>query len=295
MPLELHCHSLFSVDGRGTPEDLVDTAADRGITVLALTDHNTMGGLARARARAEARGIRFIPGMEMDAVWRGGSRHFVALGVDPENAPLKALAGRNFDTYARTFGLYLPHLESRFPGIEVRLREALPARYPSHPAPVLNQWFARDVLLQQGLVADRDTFGALMADIRKEVAAERGRDGAPGFACLEETLAAVRGAGGILVAAHVAQYDPGDAEAQLTAIREGIRDGLDGFELYHPLNLAEPHFDRLATEASEFDCVATGGSDCHDAGQNEKNPIAGVQVPDALLGRIDAALNARRG
>ena len=295
MAIELHCHSLFSVDGRGTPEDLVDAAADRGITALALTDHNSLGGVSRARAQADRRGIRFLSGVELDAYWNDRSYHFLAIGFDPEDAALTELADRNFSVYGHSFGLYLEQFPAiGHPDLQAVLREALPDRYPTHPGPVLNQWFARDVLLEQGLLADGEAYTGLIREARSRVVEQRGADVFRRFTDLDEALSVVHGAGGILVLAHVANYLQGDAEAQLALVRDGIRFGLDGFELYHPINRAEPHFDRLATLAEEVGCAPTGGSDCHDASQTDKNPIGCADVPDSLLDRIDEALDARR-
>ena len=295
MSLEMHCHSMFSVDGRGTPEDLVDVAVDRGITALALTDHNSLGGLQRARGQAETHGIRFLPGVEFDARWEDSGYHFVAIGFDPDDRELNDLADRNFSVYEHTFRLCLEQFGALgYPDLEGELLDGLAARYPGHPAPVINMWYARDVLLESGLVPDRDAFGRLVGDARKRVISDRGPNIFRQFACLEEVLSAVHRAGGILVLAHVAQYLAGDPEAQVAFIRVLIEQGVDGFELRHPLNLAEPHFDRFVTETRNLGCVITGGSDCHDAGQDLKSPIGQSDVSCDLLGRIDEAISARR-
>ncbi len=296
MPIELHCHSLFSVDARGTPEDLVDVAVGRGITAIALTDHNNLGGLSRTEAQAARHGIRFLPGVELDASCKDRSYHFVAIGFDAEDSALTDLVDRNFSVYEHAFRLYLAEFPAMgYPDLEQALLEALPQRYPTHPQPVLNQWFARDVLLRQGLLADREAFPGLIGEARKRVIAERGSDAFRRFASLEETLPVVHGAGGILVLAHVANYLQGDADAQLALIRDLVGTGLDGFELYHPINRAEPHFDRLVAEAADLGCVATGGSDCHDAVQTGKNPIGCADVPDDLLAQIDDTVSTRKG
>ena len=99
VPIELHCHSLFSVDARGTPEDLVDVAVGRGITAIALTDHNNLGGLSRTEAQAARHGIRFLPGVELDASCKDRSYHFVAIGFDAEDSALTDLVDRNFSVY----------------------------------------------------------------------------------------------------------------------------------------------------------------------------------------------------
>lgn len=81
--IDLHCHSTVS-DGLLTPTQLVEHAAARGVDVLALTDHDDVGGLAEARAMAAERNITLINGVEISVDWRGQTLHIVGLGIDPE-------------------------------------------------------------------------------------------------------------------------------------------------------------------------------------------------------------------
>jgi len=89
VPIDLHCHSTLS-DGLLSPEDLVAHAASRGVRVLALTDHDEVGGLARARAAAEQLGISFIDGVEISVTWKNRTLHIVGLRVDPQHPELLA-------------------------------------------------------------------------------------------------------------------------------------------------------------------------------------------------------------
>ena len=61
---DLHCHSVVS-DGTLAPAAIVERAHRNGVAILALTDHDEVGGLAEAQARAEALGLRFVPGVEV--------------------------------------------------------------------------------------------------------------------------------------------------------------------------------------------------------------------------------------
>jgi 3',5'-nucleoside bisphosphate phosphatase len=87
--IDLHTHSLHS-DGTLAPEELVALAAARQVKVLALTDHDTTAGLDAARASCREHGIRFVPGVEITAGWRGQEIHVVGLGIDATNATLRA-------------------------------------------------------------------------------------------------------------------------------------------------------------------------------------------------------------
>ena len=89
MSFDLHSHSTAS-DGRLSPSALVAHAAAHGVTTLALTDHDTMAGLAEARAAATAQGMRLINGIELSVSWRGRTLHIVGLAFDDTHAGLLA-------------------------------------------------------------------------------------------------------------------------------------------------------------------------------------------------------------
>jgi predicted metal-dependent phosphoesterase TrpH len=80
--IDLHCHSDRS-DGALSPVALIERAASRGVRALALTDHDTLDGLAEADAAARSLGIELIPGVEISVTWHGRTLHVVGLGIDP--------------------------------------------------------------------------------------------------------------------------------------------------------------------------------------------------------------------
>ncbi|HHI97014.1 MAG TPA: PHP domain-containing protein, partial [Thermodesulfatator atlanticus] len=69
-PIDLHTHSTAS-DGTFAPTELVDLAHERGLSALALTDHDTVAGLAQAEQRAKERGLSFVPGVEISVKFDG--------------------------------------------------------------------------------------------------------------------------------------------------------------------------------------------------------------------------------
>lgn len=79
--IDLHAHSTRS-DGRLTPTELVDRAADAGVTTLALTDHDTVDSLTEARQAADAQCIAFINGVEISVTWQRRTLHMVGLAFD---------------------------------------------------------------------------------------------------------------------------------------------------------------------------------------------------------------------
>ena len=87
LDVDLHCHSTVS-DGALVPAAVVARAAAQGVHVLALTDHDEIGGLRQARDAARDSGIAFVDGVEVSVTWRGKTIHVVGLRIDPANATL---------------------------------------------------------------------------------------------------------------------------------------------------------------------------------------------------------------
>lgn len=85
---DLHCHSFCS-DGILSPEQLVSRAKEKEVTVLAVTDHDTVIGVERARAQATVEGIELISGIEFSSVWQGRNIHVLGLNVDTASSALQ--------------------------------------------------------------------------------------------------------------------------------------------------------------------------------------------------------------
>ncbi|MCI3953304.1 MAG: hypothetical protein K0R53_2804, partial [Burkholderiales bacterium] len=87
LTFDLHCHSTRS-DGVLTPAAVVARAAQRGVRVLALTDHDEVSGLREAGEHAVAQGMEFVNGVEISVTWNRKTLHVVGLHIDPENRAL---------------------------------------------------------------------------------------------------------------------------------------------------------------------------------------------------------------
>jgi predicted metal-dependent phosphoesterase TrpH len=187
---DLHCHSTVS-DGLLTPREVVRRAHANGVTLLALTDHDETGGLAEARAEADALGVQFVNGVEVSVSVGDQTVHIVGLGFDTTNPALLAglaqvRGGR--DERARRMSEGLAKI-----GIRGVLEGA--QKYVGNPALVSRAHFAR-YLVEIGIARDMpNVFDHYLV---------RGK---PGFvehewASLEEALGWIHGAGGIAVIAH---------------------------------------------------------------------------------------------
>jgi len=84
---DLHSHSSFS-DGELTPTELVLRAKEKGVTTLALTDHDTVTGIAEAQLAAGLHDLHLISGIELSCLWNKKTFHILGLNIDPESPPL---------------------------------------------------------------------------------------------------------------------------------------------------------------------------------------------------------------
>lgn len=87
--IDLHTHSTAS-DGALPPTQLIEAAAIEGVGMLALTDHDTLGGIGEAYVAARAHNVRFVPGVEISVTWERRTLHIVGLAIDIESTTLKA-------------------------------------------------------------------------------------------------------------------------------------------------------------------------------------------------------------
>lgn len=88
MAVDLHSHSIAS-DGSDKPARLVELALEKGLTALALTDHDTQEGVADARRAASGTELELIPGTELSLRHDGGGLHLVVLWLEPGFGPLQ--------------------------------------------------------------------------------------------------------------------------------------------------------------------------------------------------------------
>jgi len=252
---DLHCHSTVS-DGLLAPAELVRRAHGNGVELLALTDHDELGGLAEARAMADDLGLRFVDGAEVSISWGDDQTvHIVALGVDPAAPALveglrQVRSGR--DARAGRMAAELDKV-----GIHGAYEGAL--RHAGNPALVSRSHFAR-YIVEQGHAKDvKSVFDYWLA---------RGKPGyvQHAWATLEDALRWIEGAGGVAVIAHPGRYRLSASERR--ELFSAFKDlGGRGIEV-----LSGSHKDDEVREfsriAREFGFFASRGSDFHGPGES---------------------------
>ncbi len=191
---DLHTHSTAS-DGTLRPSELVARAARAGVRVMALTDHDTLNGIAEAKVAAAEQGLTLIPGVEISVNWGGRVIHILGLGLDPAALELNNGLERLRDYRgwrAKEIGRRLA-----VKGIEGAYEGAL--ALSGDEEFVGRTHFAR-LLVQRG-------YAATVRDVFKRYLVK----GKPGhvsgeWASLEEALVWILDAGGQAVIAHPARY-----------------------------------------------------------------------------------------
>jgi len=248
---DLHSHSTVS-DGTLTPSELCAHARKQDVSVLALTDHDSVDGLAEARQAAHSEGIELVNGAEISVTWKGQTIHIVGLHLDPENSILREGLARICEYRAWRAEEIGRRLEKkRIPGAYERACELAGGSL------VARTHFAR-FLIEAG-------YCSTMNEVFKKYLV-RGRPGyVPGdWAPLEEAVGWIRGAGGIPVVAHPARY-------RLTATR--LRTLLADFKEAGGLALevvsgsqSQDECRKMAVHAQRADLLASQGSDYHGPG-----------------------------
>jgi hypothetical protein len=190
---DLHSHSIAS-DGALSPTELVKRAYEKGVTVLALTDHDTTNGLAEAQQAAAELGMRLINGIELSASHLNQCLHIVGLNIDPNNPALSegiAQQQKIRDLRAKQIAEKLEK-KKIFGAYEFVTQAA-------GNGEITRSHFADFLLTHQHVTTQQEAFDRYLSK------------GKPAFvptvwASLEETVAWIKAAGGVAVVAHPLRY-----------------------------------------------------------------------------------------
>ena len=256
--IDLHSHSTYS-DGVLTPAALIGRASYNRVTMLALTDHDDVGGLPEAAAAAREAGIAFVPGVEVSVTWTGLTVHVVGLGIDPGNAALAhGLSGIRMSRGVRAVRI-AHQLDAA--GIPDSLAGA--SRLAGDAAVIGRGHFAR-FLVEQGHAADTQ------AAFKKYLGPGKCGYVAHRWVCLGHAIDWIRGAGGHAVLAHPDRYHL--APLQMNALfeefsqRGGEAVEISGGIRANPLSLIRVarYFGFSLSAGSDFHAVAKGAADLGD-------------------------------
>lgn len=269
MAIDLHCHTKLS-DGSMGMEELIALAKRRGLTALAVTDHDSMASAVRAAAIGRRQGVRVIQGVEL-STWdtpRGRKAHILCYLCDRPDR-LEPLCRQVIDGRKKA-ALEMVRKVMRY--------------YPITPEMVAKCAAGSTVVYKQHIMhalMDAGYAGSIYGAVYDKLFSKEG--------CIQTlveypdtrtVVERIRAAGGIAVLAHPLLYHSEELMMELT--EAGL---LDGVEAYHPSS-GEKGTRDLVAYAALHDLLVTGGSDFHGMYTSTPRPLgsdAPADCADALL------------
>ena len=280
--IDLHVHSNHS-DGTLSPEELVTLAKNTGVSAFALTDHDTVSGIQKAKAAAAGSGVTVISGTEISAAYQKKDIHILGLFIDETNPTL--LTALEEAVMARDSRNERMAERFRSLGIPLTLEDL---RLMNPDTVITRAHFAKYLIEHNHVKNSEEAFRRyLNYDAPCFVPRE--------YMQPERAISLILQAGGIPVLAHPLLYKlpPAELEALLQRLTDA---GLKGLEVYYSSNT---NFDEQICYglANRFGLLMTGGTDFH--GANKPNLYLGtgrnhnLNIPETLLTPLYEHLNAK--
>lgn len=251
--IDLHVHSTSS-DGTMTPSEVVDHAVELSLSAIALTDHDTIRGVAEAKERAawhRAHGtpIEVYSGVEISAAYKNRDIHILGLLVDETNEILDRTLQKCIDNREERNYKIIDRFAAL--GIEITMEELL----ADAPDSVITRAHFARVLLKKGIISSiPEAFEKYIGDDGPCYVARE-------YMSPEDAIHLIKKAGGVPVLAHPLLYNLPHEE--LYALVERLKKaGLKGIEVYYSSNRGQDEVNVKAL-ANHFSLIATGGSDFH--------------------------------
>jgi 3',5'-nucleoside bisphosphate phosphatase len=266
---DLHCHSVVS-DGTLEPEALAERAAKNGVQLWALTDHDEIGGQARAAKAAHANGMAYLTGTEISVTFAHETVHIVGLGFDADDpamiAGLQATrGGRGERAQQISAGLAKVGIKNAYEGA---------LKYVGNPDLISRTHFAR-FLVESGVCSStHDVFRSYLVE------------GKPGYvphvwASLGNAVRWITQSGGVAVIAHPGRYKL-TANEEYALFSEFKTHGGQATEVVTGSHTTA-EYAKYADMALEFELAASRGSDFHSPEESHTDLGALPYLPGQLI------------
>ena len=264
-------HSTAS-DGSRSPGDVVREAKRIGLAAIALTDHDTLAGLAEAEAVGAELGVRVVRGVELSAVEGDSETHILGLHLSDASALEAHLEGLREMRRSRAERIVIKLNEL---GVRIEFSSVLEQ---AAGGAIGRPHVARAMIAEGWAVDFRDAFERYLGN------------GRPAYVMKDRLTAAdaislIHRAGGLAVLAHPASGGTRDR------VEAFVREGMDGVEVRHPSHSSED-IARLMALVEHFRLVPSGGSDWHGASEGSRT-LGMMRVPASWLERQDDRVSAR--
>jgi 3',5'-nucleoside bisphosphate phosphatase len=266
LSIDLHTHSTYS-DGVLTPAALVRRAASRGVSLLALTDHDETGGLAEAAQTASEVNVLLVPGVEISVAWNGHTLHILGLDIDPHAQQLAD--GLASIRHAR--GARAVRIAAQLDAVGVTGSLLGAARHAGNSAAIGRSHFARFLVEQKHVRNSGDAF-------RRYLGAGRSGYVPPSWPELAQAIDWIHRAGGQAVLAHPDRYrlPPRAIQSLFEAFGHS---GGDAIEICSDGRFKASAQIRLARQ---FGFALSSGSDFHAPGKNVADLGDVTEIPTGV-------------
>jgi predicted metal-dependent phosphoesterase TrpH len=278
MIIDLHTHSTYS-DGTDKPSELINKALAAGITIIGLTDHDSIGGWQEATASLRP-GISLVPGAEISCQTTDGiSVHILGLLFDSSNSELMNTLEKTRENRHGRMEKIIARINEA--GIDITMSDVLAEL---SDGATLGRPHLADALVKKGVVASRDeAFTQMLHNNSKYYVSHYSPTP-------EAAIALIKDAGGVSVIAHPMASHRGRT-ISLETFGSLIDSGLDGIEVDHRDHSPDEK-KQLISLANGSNLVMTGASDYH--GNGKLNSLGEYTTNPDQWERLEARANARR-
>lgn len=282
--IDFHVHSCIS-DGTCSPKEIIELAAANNLHAIALTDHDSIEGVAEAAREAKRLNINFLPGIEISAKYEGGRLlHILGLGIDPKNK--KFLEGYEGVIKAREDSLppILKSIEKQGIRIDYEILKERATR------PYMDRHDIHRYFIAEGLCSHvQEVWDQYLDPIPY---------GAEELMDAQKAIEIIKEAGGLSFLAHYPKriglggYTKSEMEKHIKRLMDM---GLDGIEQYYP-SFSEQEQEFVDFLVEKYDLLSSGGSDFH--GGNRVGISLGIgdgnlNIPYSVFENIQKMLNTR--
>jgi predicted metal-dependent phosphoesterase TrpH len=276
--IDLHTHSNFS-DGTDSPAQLINKALATGITTIALTDHDSVAGIAQAQSALRS-GISLVPGAEISCQTDDGiSVHMLGLLFDLENIELIATMEKTRENRHGRMQRIIERLNEA--GIQISIQDVLAELAEGA---TLGRPHLADALIKKGVVNSRDeAFSQMLHNKSKFYVAHYSPKPV-------EAINLIKAAGGVAIIAHPMASHRGRV-ISIETFGDLIEAGLDGIEVDHRDHSPDEK-NALIQLARDNNLVMTGASDYH--GNGKLNLLGEYTTDPAQWERLESRANQRR-
>jgi 3',5'-nucleoside bisphosphate phosphatase len=267
--IDLHTHSRAS-DGEFPAAEVAERARAAGLGVWALCDHDTVAGLAEARAAADRLGLRLVPGIELSAFLDAKEIHLLGHFIDPAHPSMTEFE----DLLAARRRVRMQEIVEKLTPIGVRLRVEDIEKWSG--GKTIGRPHVARAMVETGAVSSvKEAFDRFLGE-GKPAYVPRYRLEA------SDAVALVRGAGGTTTVAH-----PGVSRLERYELGRLRAAGVDGLEVIHVDHVPSQR-EKYLRIADDLGLVPTAGSDYHGISVAPDRKLGDVTMPPEDLARLEA-------